>query len=60
MDSETSHEFCRTPFFWVDDFYLTGLLPMNLSAEYKNLASLYVLKKEEFQVDNYFSNFYSA
>lgn len=38
-----------TKFFWVDDFYTTGLLPKGLNVTYHSLRSLYVLKPTELQ-----------
>lgn len=31
------------PFFWVDDFYITGLLPLKLKLKHKQFMSTYVL-----------------
>ena len=31
------------PFFWVDDFYITGLLPLKLNITHKQFMSTYVL-----------------
>ena len=31
------------PFFWVDDFYITGLLPLKLNVTHKQFMSTYVL-----------------
>jgi beta-1,3-galactosyltransferase 1 len=34
----------QVPFFWVDDFYITGLLPLKLgSVKHKQFMSTYVL-----------------
>ncbi len=46
----------QTRFFWVDDFYITGLLTKNLNVTYHNMGSLYVLRGTDLQaqlVDSY-------
>lgn len=38
----------QTKFFWIDDFYVTGLLPRQLDrVNYHNIGSLYALKQAE-------------
>lgn len=36
-----------TPFFWVDDVYITGYLPKAIGVQHQSMASLYVFKQEQ-------------
>ena len=38
----------QTPFFWVDDFYITGLLAQKLKIEHQKFNSVYVLGPSTF------------
>ena len=38
-----------TKFFWVDDFYITGLLPLKLGVKHKQFMSTYVLNGNQLE-----------
>lgn len=47
----------ETKFFWIDDFYVTGLLPRHMDdVHYHNIGSLYALKQAEVRDKLVFNN----
>jgi len=53
----------HVPFFWVDDFYITGLLPLHAGLKHKQFMSTYVLNgnklEEKFTGPQWFTYIFS-